>query len=83
MVLATCLGAVLSRWSSQERLLLNLTLFDRLPLHKSVDKIIADFTNILLIDLLCKGQTIDKMAKENQIHLLKLMKIATGQELKF
>lgn len=66
MVLATCLGAVLSRWGSQERLLLNLTLFDRLPLHKSVDKIMADFTNILLIDLLCKGQTIDKMAKENQ-----------------
>ena len=66
MVLATCFGAVLSRWSNQQRILLNLTLFDRSPLHDSVDKMLADFTNILLIDLRCSGESLGQMVKENQ-----------------
>ena len=66
MLLATCFGAVLSRWSNQQRLLLNLTLFDRSPLHESVDKMMADFTNILLLDLCCNGKSLCEMMKENQ-----------------
>nr|CCA29202.1 non-ribosomal peptide synthetase [Myxococcus xanthus] len=41
---------VLSRWSGQERLCVNLTLFNRLPLHADIDGIIGDFTVLELFD---------------------------------
>lgn len=50
MVLTTCFFAVLARWGGLSRLLLNLTLFDRQPLHPAVDNMLADFTNIILLD---------------------------------
>ena len=50
MVLATVFAAILSRWSGQQKLLLNLTLFDCLPLHQNIERMLADFTNILLLD---------------------------------
>ncbi|MBD2792616.1 non-ribosomal peptide synthetase [Xenorhabdus szentirmaii] len=51
MALATAFAALLCRWSSATRLLFNLTLFDRAPLHPAVDNMLADFTNILLLDI--------------------------------
>lgn len=66
MALATCFSAVLARWCSQPRLLLNLTLFDRQPLHPAVDSMIADFTNILLLDIVGEGSSFDTLARNNQ-----------------
>ncbi len=66
MALATCFGAVLARWSGQPRLLLNLTLFDRQPQHPTVERMIADFTNVLLIDLSCDGAPFDELVRNNQ-----------------
>lgn len=66
MALATCFGAVLSRWCGQQRLLLNLTLFDRLPLDPAVDAMIADFTNILLLDIAGEGARFAALAQANQ-----------------
>lgn len=66
MALATCFGAVLARWSGEPRLLLNLTLFDRHPLDPAVERMIGDFTNILLIDLAGEGAAFDALARENQ-----------------
>ncbi|MDC9613289.1 amino acid adenylation domain-containing protein [Xenorhabdus khoisanae] len=56
MALATAFAALLCRWSNTTqddatRLLFNLTLFDRSPLHSAVDNMLADFTNILLLDI--------------------------------
>ncbi|SFU58318.1 non-ribosomal peptide synthetase [Xenorhabdus koppenhoeferi] len=51
MALATAFAALLCRWSHATRLLFNLTLFDRASLHPAVDNILADFTNILLLDI--------------------------------
>ncbi|MDX7991890.1 non-ribosomal peptide synthetase [Xenorhabdus littoralis] len=51
MALATAFAALLCRWNNSTRLLFNLTLFDRAPLHSAVDNILADFTNILLLDI--------------------------------
>ncbi len=51
MVLATVFSLILSRWSGQTRFALNLTLFDCLPLHKDIKQMLADFTNILLVDV--------------------------------
>lgn len=41
MALATCFAAVLGRWGGLTRLLLNITLFDRQPLHPAVDEMLA------------------------------------------
>ncbi|CVK20161.1 hybrid non-ribosomal peptide synthetase/type I polyketide synthase [Sporomusa sphaeroides] len=48
-VICTAYMKVLSRWSSRQDLTLNLTLFNRLPLHEDVPHILGDFTNIALI----------------------------------
>lgn len=66
MALATCFSAVLALWSSQSRFLLNLTLFDRQPLHPAVDTMVADFTNILLLDLIGEGKPFNELAQSNQ-----------------
>lgn len=50
MVLATLFSAVLARWSGQSKLLLNLTLFDCHPFNEHVNSMLADFTNILLLE---------------------------------
>ncbi len=51
MVLATLYSAVLSRWSGQKKLLLNLTLFDCHQFNEHIKNMLADFTNILLLDV--------------------------------
>ncbi|MEX9562880.1 amino acid adenylation domain-containing protein [Morganella morganii] len=66
MALVTCFGAVLARWCSQPRLLLNLTLFDRQPFNAAVGGMIADFTNILLLDIAGEGDRFDVLARANQ-----------------
>lgn len=67
MALATCFSAVLARWGGLTRLLLNITLFDRQPLHPSVGAMLADFTNILLLDTACDGDTVSNLARKNQL----------------
>ncbi|NVO08913.1 MAG: amino acid adenylation domain-containing protein [Bacteroidales bacterium] len=37
-------GQVLSKWSGRSKLCINLTLFNRLPLHEQVSDILGDFT---------------------------------------
>ncbi|BBG29576.1 non-ribosomal peptide synthetase [Zymobacter palmae] len=66
MALATCFAAVLARWSGQSRLLLNLTIFDRLPLHDAVEGMLADFTNILPLDMDCHGSPLAALIQHNQ-----------------
>ncbi len=67
MALATCFSAVLARWGGLTRLLLNITLFDRQPLHPAVGAMLADFTNILLLDTACDGDTVSNLARKNQL----------------
>ncbi|AAO56106.1 non-ribosomal peptide synthetase [Pseudomonas syringae group genomosp. 3] len=66
MALATLFSAVLGRWSGQQSLLLNLTLFDRQPLNPAVASMIADFTNILALPVSCCGQAFAELAQANQ-----------------
>lgn len=51
IALATCFGAVMARWCGQPRLLLSMT---------------ADFSNILLLDVLGGGETFHALAEANQ-----------------
>jgi pyochelin synthetase len=48
-VLLAAFAEVLGVWSKQPAFTLNLTLFNRLPLHPNVDEVIGDFTTINLL----------------------------------
>ncbi|MGO4616289.1 amino acid adenylation domain-containing protein [Nocardia sp. 2YAB30] len=51
VTLATVFGEVIARWSTQQRFLLNVPLFDREPLHDDIDRVVGDFTNSVLVDV--------------------------------
>lgn len=50
-VLCTIYGWVLSKWSRQKDMTLNLTVFERLPFHDDVEQVIGDFTKLLPLEL--------------------------------
>ncbi len=47
--LLQCFGETLAAWSRTPRLTLNLTLFNRMPLHPDVDNVVGDFTSLVLL----------------------------------
>jgi amino acid adenylation domain-containing protein len=49
--LATVFGDVLGTWSRSTHFTLNLTLYNRLPLHPQVDSIVGDFTSSSLLEM--------------------------------
>ncbi|HEX9944677.1 MAG TPA: amino acid adenylation domain-containing protein, partial [Thermoanaerobaculia bacterium] len=48
-LLAAAYAQVLATWSQSPRLTLNLTLFNRPPLHPDMDRIVGDFTSLTLL----------------------------------
>ncbi|MFZ7732091.1 condensation domain-containing protein, partial [Bacillus velezensis] len=40
---------VLSKWSNQQNLAVNTTVFNRQPFHKQVNDIIGDFTSLITL----------------------------------
>jgi len=48
-VLLAAFAEILTAWSKQPRLTVNLTLFNRLPIHSQINDIIGDFTSLLLV----------------------------------
>ncbi|URZ07162.1 beta-ketoacyl synthase N-terminal-like domain-containing protein [Clostridium felsineum] len=50
-LLCTAYAEVLAYWSNQSRFTVSLTVFNRLPFHKDVDKIVGDFTSVMLIPI--------------------------------
>lgn len=50
-VLLTAFAVVLGMWSKSQRFTINLTLFNRLPLHPQVQEIVGDFTSLTLLAL--------------------------------
>lgn len=50
-ILICIFGEILALWSKNLRFILNLTLFNRLPLHQQVDQLIGDFTTSLLLEM--------------------------------
>ena len=51
MVLATAFAEVLGRFSAEQRFLLNLPLFDRISPHPDAQRLVADFTNLVLLEV--------------------------------
>jgi len=50
-LLCTAYAEVLAYWSNQPDFAINLTVFNRYPFHQDVDRIIGDFTSVLLIEI--------------------------------
>ncbi len=50
-LILTAFATVLSRWSQCAHFTLNLTLFNRLPLHPEVDRLVGDFTASSLLEV--------------------------------
>ncbi|MFD1319760.1 amino acid adenylation domain-containing protein [Micromonospora sonneratiae] len=51
VLLLTAFAQVLARWSRQPRFTLSLPLFNRLPLHPSINAVIGDFTSLVLLEV--------------------------------
>lgn len=56
-VVCTAFMKILCKWSNNKDLTLNLTLFNRLPVHKDVMHILGDFTNVALVSFIPRAQT--------------------------
>ena len=52
-MLITAFSEVLAAWSDRLDFSLNLTIFDRLPLHQDVPRLVGDFTCVSLLDVSC------------------------------
>lgn len=50
-VLITAYAEVLAKWSANPRFTINVTLFNRLPLHPDVDAVVGDFTSLNLLEV--------------------------------
>jgi pyochelin synthetase len=50
-LLASAYAEVLARWSGSDRFTINLTLFNRLPIHKDVFNVVGDFTTLSLLEV--------------------------------
>lgn len=69
-ILCNAFSKILSIYSNQQRFALNLTLFNRLPFHESVNDIIGDFTSTILLDIsLDKENDFYQNAKKLQYQL--------------
>lgn len=55
MILLTIYIMVLERWGSNEKILLNIPLFNRMGNDSSIEESVADYTNILIFDIDCTG----------------------------
>ncbi|KYG03734.1 hypothetical protein BE21_50170 [Sorangium cellulosum] len=50
-VILAAFSEVIGRWSASPRFTLNITLFNRLPVHPCVNDITGDFTSMVLLDI--------------------------------
>lgn len=51
VALGSAYAQILDRWSRSKRFTLNLTLFNRLPIHDHVNHLVGDFTSLVLLEV--------------------------------
>lgn len=69
-VLLSAYAEVLGRWSKSPKFNLNLTLFNRAPIHEDIDKIVGDFTTTVLLAVdHSRRETFKKRARRLQQQL--------------
>ncbi|MCF7806667.1 MAG: amino acid adenylation domain-containing protein, partial [Simkaniaceae bacterium] len=71
-LLMTLYGEVLKTWSKSPHFTLNVMFFNRPPLHPDIDRIVANFSTTLLLEMNLSGQrTLEEKAHCIQEQLLK------------
>ena len=60
---------VLSKWSSSSRFVLNLTLFNRVPLHPDIANVVGDFTSLTAFEVGPGGGTFAERLARHQAQL--------------
>ncbi|MGF9819233.1 amino acid adenylation domain-containing protein [Brevibacillus agri] len=70
-VFCAAFAEVLQKWSNKSRFTINLPIFNRIPFHEQVNKIVGTFTSTLLLEVdLTKGTTFEERARAIQEQLL-------------
>ncbi len=70
VVLFTAFAEVLAAWSKSPRFTLNLTLFNRLPLHPQVNDVVGDFTSLTMLGVDLSGdRTFEQKVRQVQQQL--------------
>lgn len=70
-LLCTAYATMLNTWSSEHSFTINLTVFNRYPFNKDINKLIGDFTSVILLDFdFNKNRTILELMKIVQTNLL-------------
>lgn len=64
--LLTLYSEVLSAWSGQNRFAIMLTVFSRDPVHPQIEKLVGDFTRLVLLDIQRKQEATGKNARRIQ-----------------
>ncbi len=71
-VLATAFAEVLRLWTGQPRFTLNLSLFNRPPLHPQIGEVIGDFTSVTLLEVdTAAGESFAARAERVQEQLMR------------
>lgn len=72
VALAAAFVLTLKRWCHQDQMTLNLTIFDRQPLHPKLSEIVGDFTSTILLDVdVSASPFFDALCKHVQSRLMK------------
>ncbi|QSQ14848.1 non-ribosomal peptide synthetase/type I polyketide synthase [Myxococcus landrumensis] len=61
-IVCAAFAEVMATWSESRRFTLNLTLFQRPPIHPAIDRVVGDFTTNVLLEMDGKGQTFRQRA---------------------
>lgn len=70
VVLAAVFAEVVGRWSTSQRFLLNLPLFNREPLHEDVSRLVGDFSSSVMVTAdTSTSQPFDALARSLQSSL--------------
>lgn len=60
---------VMTLWSKSPRFTINVTLFNRLPVHPQVDDVIGDFTSVMLLPVEARDGDLEQRARKLQERL--------------
>lgn len=72
VLLITAYGELLRRWSSNDDFTINLTQFNREPLHPQTEQLVGDFTTLILLEMSNgRENSFSSRAKKVQEQLLK------------